>query len=184
MPPKRKKKLGRNPKVDHKKWSTYDYSAARDIIGLPAANFRQITLHALQSGPNPPSPNSPAKKEYEDMLEAEESMLHDLLSKNQQLQKSIEAGNKKLPSLKAAKQQLATALWEERKKSQLVIAQLLEEAETIMAEAYNIQLSSDFNASLAKEWTEETVVLNRKTAEETVQEERWRSKETTVDVGF
>ena len=76
------KKFGRNPKGGNKKRSTYHYSATRDIISLPAANFQQITLHALQSGPKPPAPKSPAKKEYNTLLKAEESKVQDLLSKN------------------------------------------------------------------------------------------------------
>ena len=95
MPPKRKKKFGMNPKGGSKKRSTYDYSAVRDVIGLPADNFEQITLHAIQSCPNPPAPKSPAKKEYKALLEAEESKVQDLLSKNQQLSKGIETGNRK-----------------------------------------------------------------------------------------
>lgn len=50
-----------------------------------------------------------------------------------------------------------------------------------MAGVYNIQLTSDFKASQAKEWTEETAVLNRKKAEETVQEEMQRANETTEE---
>jgi len=81
VPPKRKKKFGRNPKGGNKKRSSYDYSAMRDIIGLPATNSQQITLHALQSGQNSPAPKNLAKKEYKALLRADESKVQDLFPK-------------------------------------------------------------------------------------------------------
>jgi hypothetical protein len=107
-PPKRKKKFGRDPRTNaNKKRSTYDFDSAREVIGSDSINHAQIMMHSSQTGPNPPAPKSPLKKQYKAMLRQKEFELvdaleenYELLEENESLRRNTKLNEKKVLHIK------------------------------------------------------------------------------------
>jgi hypothetical protein len=175
-PPKRKKKFGRNPKNNaNKKRSTYDFDSARAVLDADSINHAQIMMHASQTGPNPPAPKSPLKKQYKAMLRQKEYELvdaleenYELLEENESLRRVTEMSEKKVLHFKAENRKLAQALREEKAKSRLIINKLLDEAESVIADANEIK----FNAEEKMSATELAIFNERERMKLSVQKER------------
>ncbi len=152
----------------NQKQSTYDFNAARNAIGIADANSQQIISHAIQSGPNPSAPKSPLKSEYKRMLKAEEVKVGELIEENTQLQKDVDAGKRMVVSVKEDNQRLADALQDEKRKSRVTIAKLLEDAEVVMEESNNTLKQ----AKIMEVAADALVVMERQRGVEMLHQER------------
>ena len=126
--PKRKKRFGRDQRTNrNQKQSRYDYSNALKLTGSATANSQQLVAAA-----NPSAAKSPLKSEYKERLKEEEAKAAMLSKQVAKLKKQGDIQKKKVLSL-------STALRYERNKSRLAVSKLLDDAECIVAEAYQIQ---------------------------------------------
>jgi hypothetical protein len=113
----------------HQKDSAFDYAAYRTEEDIPIGNVQQIRATIA------PIPKSPLKKKVKRMLKAEVAKVANLQNQNDQLQKGVDLTQKKLTSLKDDNRKLAMALQNEKKKSRLTIAQLLDDIEVAIVES-------------------------------------------------
>lgn len=160
-PPKKRKSFGRNQRGGNKKQSSYDFHAAREAMALPKANHAQIFQHANVAGANPPSQKSPLKSEYKAMLKKKVSEVESLNSLTSDLKSNIVHKDKKISAQQERIKELASLLLNEKKKSRAVIAQLMEQADTVIAEASDIKLASDAKVAAAFETVERTKLIKK-----------------------
>jgi hypothetical protein len=142
-PPKKRKSLSRHKGGRDRKQSQYAFDAAREELQLPAANAQQI------ANPNP-TPKSPTKREYKDMLLQEKSKNEALFAEMEETKLAAEAKHRKILSLKDENKRLSDALRQEKEKSRLTILKLMNEAEDVMAEANEIKSIADEKMSAAE----------------------------------
>ena len=145
QPPKKKRRSvhSRHVKGGKRKKTTYDYTAARDIIGDPEANSQTITAHVIQSGPNPPAAKSPLKSEYKSMLKQKEEEVNMLVDENAKLRQNLTTRDSKISAQKQKIYELSHMLREEKIKSRAVITKLMDDADLVMAEAYDLKAESE-----------------------------------------
>ena len=129
--PKRKKRsaLSRNARSGRQRNSSYNYAIARGELGLPDdANSQQISSELLVSGPNPRAPKgkSPSKREIKAQLAEKDATIS-------KLELGADRMERKVTSMEKTIRDLSTALMDEKKKSRLAMAKLMEEAESMIA---------------------------------------------------
>ena len=155
-PPKRKKSHSRKVKGGNKKRSSYDYSAARESLGLPTnATAQEISFHAtagdrLNDVDATPADKSPLKKEYKAMLFEERAKNVEFTAKAEKAEKAVESKERKIFSLKDENKQLAATLREDREKSRLTINKLISDAELVIEQANEIKLDAEAKMSAAE----------------------------------
>ena len=145
-PPKRKKRSALTLRVRRsKKRSSFDYNAAREELGVPNANSQQITSAALSSGPNPRAPKgrSPTKREIKARLAEKDSTIN-------KLEVGVDRMERKVSSLQQTIRDLSRALKDEKEKSRLAMAKLLEDAEAMIDGAINNNAAMDRKMSAAE----------------------------------
>jgi hypothetical protein len=132
-------------------------------------------MHASQTGPKPPAPKSPLKKQYKAMLCQKEYELVDvleenykLLEENESLRRDTELNEKKVLHFKEENRKLAQALRDEKSKSRLIINKLLDKAESVIADANEIK----FNAEEKMSATELAIFNERERMKLSVQKEQ------------
>lgn len=148
-PPKKRKSFGRNPRGGNKKQSNYDFDAARQAIALPAANHAQIFNHASVTEAAPASEKSPLKSVYKAMLKKKVVEAESLHLQNVKLMSNLDSKDKKISAQQKTINELASLLRDEKKKSRAVIEQLMKEADSVIAEASDIQLESHAKVAAA-----------------------------------
>ena len=130
-PPKRKKRSAhsRNVRGGNQKRTSFDYEEARDELGLPKANSQQIAAESLQTGtnPRPPKVKSPPKHVIKKQLAQKELQIAQLVVGNERLEKKVDVLQRQL-------REFASSLKDEKHKSRLVMASLMDDAETMMAD--------------------------------------------------
>ena len=146
-PPKRKKRSALSLRVrgSNKKRSSFNYNAAREELGVPNANSQQITSAALSSGPNPQAPKgrSPTKREIKAQLAEKDSTIN-------KLEVGVDRMERKVSSLQQTIRDLSRALKDEKEKSRLAMAKLLEDAEAMIDGAINNNADMDRKMSAAE----------------------------------
>ena len=160
-PPKKRKALSRKIKGGNKKRTSYDYKAAREALALPKANHAQILQRAsiqqaTNAGETLPTQKSPLKSEYKAMLKKKTVEAETLHSQNAELKSTLCNQDKKLSAQQEKINQLASLLRDEKKKSRAVIVQLMEDADSVIAEASDIRLESDAKVASAFDTLEKT----------------------------
>jgi hypothetical protein len=163
--PKRKKRSSYSLKASGaaQKQSNYDYAAAREELGVPNANSQQITSATLETGDNPRAPKtkSPPKRIIKGQLTRQQNKIAKLQFGNERL-------GKKVDSLKQQVRDFAIALKNEKQKSRLAMAKLLDDAEQMMADSIDDRVDLDAKMSAAELAAEK----ERQRAHDAVQEER------------
>eukprot|EP00956_Cyclotella_meneghiniana_P008939 scaffold12269_cov41-Cyclotella_meneghiniana.AAC.5 len=103
----------------------------------------QIFQHPNVTGANPPSQRSPLKSEYKAMLKKKVIEVESLNSLTSDLKSNIVYKDRKISAQQERIKELASLLLNEKKKSPAVIEQLMEQADTVIAEASDIKLASN-----------------------------------------
>ena len=146
-PPKRKKRSSCSLRTSggKQKQSNYNYAAAREEIGLPIANSQQVTSAALQSGTNPQAPKtkSPVKRVIKAQLNRQQAKISKLEVGKQRLEMKVD-------SLKKQVRDFSIALKNEKQKSRLAMAKLLDDAERMMADSIDDRVDLDRKMSAAE----------------------------------
>jgi hypothetical protein len=163
--PKRKKRSSYSLKATGavQKRSNYDYSAAREELGVPNANAQQIASASLEIGDNPRAPKS--KSPPKQVIKAQLTRQQNKITK---LQFGKERLEMKVNSLKQQVHDFAIALKNEKQKSRLAMAKLLDDAEQMMADSIDDRVDLDAKMSAAEMAAEK----ERQRAHDAVQEER------------
>lgn len=169
-PPKRKKRSSCSLRTSggKQKQSNYDYAAAREEIGLPIANSQQVTSAALQSGTNPRAPKtkSPVKRVIKAQLNRQQAKISKLEVGKQRLEMKVD-------SLKKQVRDFSIALKNEKQKSRLAMAKLLDDAERMMADSIDDRVDLDRKMSAAELAAEK----ERQRALDAISEERRHSSQ-------
>jgi hypothetical protein len=164
-PPKRKKRssCSRRKSGGEQKQSNYDYAAAREEIGVPIANSQQVTSAALWSGTNPRAPKtkSPVKRVIKAQLNRQRNKITKLETGRERLEMKVD-------SLKKQVRDFSIALKNEKEKSRLAMAKLLDDAEKMMADSIGDGIDLDRKMSAAELAAEK----ERLRAIDAIQEER------------
>ncbi len=130
-PPKRKKRTtySRHASGAKLKQSNYNFSAAREELGIPNANTQQIRSAALQTGATPRAPKgkSPVKQVIKAHLTREQHKVTKLNLGKKRLEMKVD-------SLKQQLRNFSIALKDEKHKSRLAMASLLNDAEKMVAD--------------------------------------------------
>ena len=161
--PKRKKRsaLSRNTRSGRQRNSSYNYSVARQELGLPDdANAPQITSKLLVSGPNLQAPKgkSPSKREIKAQLAEKDATISKLELGADRMERKVSAMEKTI-------RDLSRALMDEKKKSRLAMEKLVDDTEAMIAESLDNrdQLDSKMSAAeLAIQKERERVIDERK----------------------
>ena len=90
-PPKKRMSLSRHKGGRDRKQSQYEFDAAREELQLPTANAQQI------ANPNP-TPKSPTKREYKNILLQEKSKNEALFAEMEEMKLAAEAKHRKILS--------------------------------------------------------------------------------------
>lgn len=122
-------------------------------MSKPSANHAQITQFATLTGPNPPAAKSPLESEYKAMLKRKvlevETLLEekeDILTENVVLKSGLDSRDMKISAQQQRIDELTSMLKMEKKKSRAVIAKLMTDADSIIAEANNIKAATEAQA--------------------------------------
>jgi hypothetical protein len=146
-PPKRKKRSSCSFRASggKQKQSNYDYAAAREEIGAPTANSQQVTSAALQSGTNPRAPKTKSlvKRVIKAQLNRQQSKITKLEIGKQRLDMKVDL-------LKKQVRDFAIPLKDEKQKSRLAMAKLLDVAEKMMADSIGNGIDLDRKMSAAE----------------------------------
>jgi hypothetical protein len=163
--PKRKKRSvhSRGVRSGKRKRSGFDYNEAREELGLPNANSQQIAAEFLQAGANarPPKGKSPPKHEIKKQLVEKDKQITKLQLGNERMER-------KMVSLKVRVRDLSQALMDEKKKSRLAMQQLLDDAESMLAESTMQRDDLDSKMSAA----ELAIEKERQRVQDAVRDER------------
>jgi hypothetical protein len=129
--PKRKKRSvhSRGVRSGKRKRSGFDYNEAREELGLPNANSQQIAAELLQTdaNPRPSRVKSPPKHVIKKQLAQKELQIAQLERGKERLEKKVDVLQRQL-------REFASSLKDEKHKSRLVMASLMDDAETMMAD--------------------------------------------------
>lgn len=152
-PPKKRKAFGRNKRGGNKKQSSYDFQSAREAMALPTANHAQIIQHAIiqratEIGETPPNQKSPLKAVYKSMLKQKLGEVESLRSQNIKLKSGIDHKIDKISKQSQTIRELASLLQVEKRKSRAIIENLMmEQSDSVIAEAHDISVESDAKVS-------------------------------------
>jgi hypothetical protein len=164
-PPKRKKGTAYSCHASGKKnkRTSYDLEAAREELGVPNASRQQIRSAVLRTGDNSRAlkGKSPVKRVVKAQLTRERN-------KNAKLEMGKERLEMKVDSLRQQVRDFAIALKDEKHKSRLAMAKILDDAESIMADSIDDRVELDTKMSAA----ELAVEKERQRAHDAVHDER------------
>ncbi len=135
---------------------------------MPIANSQQVTSAALQSGTNPRAPKtkSPVKRVIKAQLNRQQAKISKLEVGKQRLEMKVD-------SLKKQVRDFSIALKNEKQKSRLAMAKLLDDAERMMADSIDDRVDLDRKMSAAELAAEK----ERQRALDAISEERRHSSQ-------
>jgi hypothetical protein len=163
--PKRKKRSSYSLKASGavQKQSNYDYATAREELGVPNANSQQIMSATLETGdnPRPPKNKSPVKRVIKAQLTRQRNKIAKLETGRERLEMKVD-------SLKKQVRDFSIALKNEKEKSRLAMAKLMDDAETMLADSLDDRADLDMKMTAAELAAEK----ERQRAQDAVHKER------------